>query len=135
MSGSKSFDDEHDFPEMSPPSGKPVLTFNKDVPVKFTDLIDTFNSYTGLGGRFLMVSISEEGVTVSSEIIESDKNYVHSQSVAALEWIVDHSLDKYPSVSVVNDSGNEIIGEISHVSENQIAVRFDIAVTGKVYCN
>ena len=133
--GSKPFDEAHDFPPMSQPSSKPILTFDKDNPVRFTDLLDTLNSYVGYGGYFLMITIAEDGVTVSPIEIESDKTYVHTQSISATEWLVQHDLDKYPSVQIINSDGRVIIGEIQHTDENNLAVRFEYALTGSVYCN
>jgi len=135
MSGSKSFDTAHDFPPMAEPSGKPILTFDRENPVRFTDLVDTINEYTGYGGYFLMIKLTEDGITVSPVEVETDKFYQHDQAVASLSWNVNHELGKYPSVQIVNTSGKEIIGDIEFIDENNITVSFDIAVAGKVYCN
>ena len=134
-SGSKSFDEAHDFPKMSQPSSKPILTFDKDNPVRFTDLIDTINSYAGYGGYFLMVKLTEDGITVSPVQVESDKHYTHNQTVASSEWTVQHNLNKYPSVEVINSSGRRITGEVQYIDEDNLVVRFEYSFTGKVYCN
>jgi len=135
MAGSKPFDVAHDFPPMSQPSSKPILTFDRENPVKFTDLIDTLNSYVGYGGYFLMVTLTEDGVTVSPIEIESDKTYIHVQSAPAVEWSVKHDLEKYPSVQVVNSAKRVITGEVQYTDLNNLVVRFELSLSGSVYCN
>lgn len=135
MSGSKSFDAAHDFPPMSQPSSKPILTFDKENPVRFTDLLDTINSYVGYGGYFLMVNLTEDGVTVSPVEVETDKHYTHFQSIPANEWTVQHDLNKYPAVQVIDSSGRIVTGEIQFVDLDSLVVRFEFLFSGSVYCN
>lgn len=135
MSGSKSFDPAYDYPPMSQPSSKPILTFDKDNPLRFTDLLDTINNYTGYGGFFLMVNLTEDGVTVSPVEVETDKHYEHNQTIPALEWLVNHDLNKYPSVEIIDSAGRVVIGEVQYIDANNLAVRFEILFSGKVYCN
>jgi len=135
MAGSKPFDVAHDFPPMSQPSSKPILTFDRENPIRFKDLIDTLNSYVGYGGYFLMVTLTEDGVTVSPIEIESDKTYIHVQSAPAVEWSVKHDLEKYPSVQVVNSAKRVITGEVQYTDLNNLVVRFELSLSGSVYCN
>ena len=37
---------------------------------------------------------------------------VHTQSVASNIWTIDHNMDKFPSVSIVDSAENVVIGEI-----------------------
>ena len=46
---------------------------------------------------------------IGSEAGESDKNFVFTQSVAAAKWEIQHNLDKYPSVSIVDSAGTEVV--------------------------
>lgn len=135
MSGSKAFDTAHDFPPMSEPSGKPILEFDPENPLHFTDLLDTFNDYTGLGGYFLMVRATEDGITTSAVAVESDKNYVHIQSTDATEWLVKHNLKKYPAVMVLNTSDRIVTAEVQYIDTNSLYIRSDIAFSGKAVCN
>jgi len=65
----------------------------------------------------------------------TDKHYEHVQGVAAATWNVTHSLAKYPSVTVVDSSGNEVIGDISYVDANNVTLTFNGAFSGKAYFN
>jgi hypothetical protein len=66
MGGNKNFGPTEDFTKQSQPSGKPILVFDPTKPVNFTDLADTIASYSGHGGKFLMVKQTEDGVTVTT---------------------------------------------------------------------
>jgi hypothetical protein len=67
-----------------------------------------------------------------------DANYVHTQSSASNSWNVNHNLDKYCSVTVV-DSNNEIIyGNIVYSPTNglnELTITFNAQITGKAYLN
>ena len=65
----------------------------------------------------------------------SDKHYTHRQDVASDEWDITHNLDKYPSVSIVDSSGNNIYGNINYINVNRIKIYFQSAFTGKAYMN
>jgi hypothetical protein len=59
--------------------------------------------------------------------------YVHTQAIPATEWVVNHNLTFTPSVTVVNNSEEVLIGEVQFTGEQQITVRFTAPFSGKVY--
>ena len=64
-----------------------------------------------------------------------NSHFVYSQILASQEWIVDHTLGKYPSVSVVDSSGNLVIGDIHYISDTQLILTFNSEFSGKAYLN
>lgn len=56
----------------------------------------------------------------------------HTQSVAALEWVVNHNLGRLVSTTVLSPGGFEVEAEVAQVSENQARVYFNSPQTGKV---
>jgi hypothetical protein len=64
-----------------------------------------------------------------------DKNYVFSQDVAANPWIVNHGLNKYPSVSVVNSALETVYADVEYDSLNQVTITFNGPQTGKAFFN
>lgn len=64
-----------------------------------------------------------------------DLHYAHEQSVASAMWTVNHSLGKFPSVTVVDSSGREVEGDVSHTNVNQTVLTFGAAFAGKAYLN
>jgi hypothetical protein len=65
----------------------------------------------------------------------SDKNYIHEQTEAKNTWIINHDLDKYPSVIIVDDNNIVIVGEIEYMNKNQVIIRFNKNETGKAILN
>ena len=66
-----------------------------------------------------------------------DKNFVSNQlnfSAGAAQTIT-HNLGKFPSVTVVDSNGKQVIGEVQHTSVNALTVTFQNAFAAKVYVN
>ncbi len=64
-----------------------------------------------------------------------DAHYEHKQTTASNEWIIEHPLQKFSSVTIV-DSGNSIvIGDVEYVSDSMIIIRFSGSFSGKAYLN
>jgi len=65
-----------------------------------------------------------------------DLHYVHTQSMAAQVWNINHNLGKRPSIHIEDMSGNEIIPHIIHVDNNNAQAVFGNATySGTAYCN
>ena len=70
----------------------------------------------------------------------SSSTYTHNQSSISHTWTITHSLNRYPSVTVV-DSGNTVVaGTIVYNSANQLTVTFfsggnTLQFSGKAYLN
>jgi hypothetical protein len=65
----------------------------------------------------------------------SDKNYVHIQGSASDVWLVDHNLDKFPSVTIIDSANNTVVGEVKHISANQTRISFTASFSGKAFFN
>ena len=65
----------------------------------------------------------------------ADAAYIHTQSVLASTWVVTHTLNKRPSVMVVDSGDNVVIPDVRYDSNSQITVVFGSATIGKVYLN
>jgi len=61
--------------------------------------------------------------------------YVHEQDVPSDTWEVEHNMDKFPSVSIIDSSGRLVIGEVEYVNENKVIVEFTAGFAGKAYLN
>lgn len=63
-----------------------------------------------------------------------DKNFVQNFTNSA-SVTVTHNLDKYPAVTVTDSTGEEVVGQIDHVSVNQLIATFSSSFTGMIVCN
>lgn len=79
---------------------------------------------------------TEDKVELFSEFQRhSDSNYTYEQIQPLALWTITHSMEKYPSVTVVDSAGSVVIGEIHYVSLDELTVAFIGAFSGKAYLN
>lgn len=71
----------------------------------------------------------------SSGLVDTDKRYVHTQNTASSVWTVNHDLDKFPSITVVDSAGSIVVGEVEYNNENNVTLTFSAAFSGVAYLN
>lgn len=71
-------------------------------------------------------------IEASSDV---DKNYVHTQSAASSTWVINHNMEKFPSVSIIDSGNNLVVGEVQYNSTNQLTLTFTASFSGKAYLN
>lgn len=49
--------------------------------------------------------------------------------------VVDHNLGKYPSVQIFDSAGDQVEGQITHNSIDQLTATFTSSFTGTITCN
>jgi hypothetical protein len=64
-----------------------------------------------------------------------DSYYEYTQIMPDDTWVITHTLNKKPSVTVVNSAGEVVIGSIQYQSDSQVTVFFGGAFSGKAYLN
>ena len=64
-----------------------------------------------------------------------DKNFVFNQGAPATTWNIKHDLGKFPSVTIVDSSGQEVICTVDYININEVRVSFNVAFSGKAYLN
>lgn len=74
-------------------------------------------------------------ISVVSQGNYSTGTYIHDQGESSNVWIINHNLNKYPSVTVV-DSANNIISCVTrYIDNNSIKLYFNGEFKGKAYLN
>jgi hypothetical protein len=71
--------------------------------------------------------------TTSSKLEYKTLNYIHYQPSTASVWTINHNLNRFPSVTVVDSAGSVIEGAIQYDSNNSITLTFSLPFSGKVY--
>lgn len=103
----------------------------------YTDNKDGFYtlalSYIGGAGSL----VDQNYYDIANFVLDSasDKNYVHTQAVPSATWNVQHNLNKFPSVTSVNNSNIKMFGEVTYVDENNLTINFSAGFSGKAYIN
>jgi len=77
---------------------------------------------------------SAEVLTISLSGLSS-RSFVYNQSIASDTWVITHNLNSYPSVTVVDSSGNVVVGAVTYNSVDQITINFTAAFSGNAYLN
>ncbi len=72
---------------------------------------------------------------ISGDGGDGDKTFVFTQAVPSDKWIVNHGLNKYPSVTIVDTAGTVVIGNVDYVDINNVIISFSSAFAGKAYFN
>ena len=66
---------------------------------------------------------------------DGDKHYEVAVNMPSKEWEITHNLNKYPSVTVINNDNQIVIGDVVYIDKNSLTVAFSAEFTGKVICN
>lgn len=65
----------------------------------------------------------------------ADASYIHYQVATATEWIVNHNLGKFPSVTVIDSGGSVVVGNVIYIDENNLKIQFNYEFSGKASLN
>ena len=66
---------------------------------------------------------------------DTDKNYVFVQGVPATTWTIQHNLEKFPSITVIDSGNTVVIGQYTYINNNNVTLTFSAAFAGKAYLN
>lgn len=61
--------------------------------------------------------------------------FVFEQAIPSDEWRIQHTLNKYPSVSIVDSGLNVVVGDVTYIDKNNLVVNFIGAFSGKAFLN
>lgn len=78
-----------------------------------------------------LISVTREGNAVTL----TSKTYVHEQGIASDTWVINHNLNKFPSVTLVDSAGTQFQGRVEYTDENNCIVYMNGATKGKAYLN
>lgn len=86
------------------------------------------------------LKIEDENVNVSFPNvlrlpIVYDKNYLFIQNQVSDEWIINHNLNKFPSVTIIDSAENVVVGEVEYIDLNNLKIKFANGFSGKATLN
>ncbi len=94
------------------------------------------NNYNGLSHKPQINGVTLEDNKTSEDLhIKEDLNYLHTQTVASDTWVILHNLNKFPSVTVIDSAGNEIVGDVIYDDVNQVTLKFKGGFKGTATLN
>ena len=70
--------------------------------------------------------------TLPSKVVH---DFTFTQPTPSVEWTIQHNMDKFPSVSVVNNNNILMYGNTTYVDTNNLIITFTAGFSGKAYLN
>lgn len=75
------------------------------------------------------------GAGIPDRLMTKLNTYIHNQAFPSATWTIVHNLQSFPSVSIVNSAGEEMLMEVTYVDYNTVVCTASGAVAGKAYLN
>jgi hypothetical protein len=69
------------------------------------------------------------------DLLEDGGTYTQCFEVASDEWIITHGLGSYPSVTVVDSANTTVVGNVEHISTQQLKITFNASFSGCAFLN
>ncbi len=102
------------------------------IPTTTTYTLDL--TYIGGNGTFEDLKYYDFATFNKSDSV-GDKNFVFTQAVPSATWNVQHNLNKFPSVTSVNNNNIKMFGEVTYIDKNNLTISFSAGFSGKAYVN
>ena len=64
-----------------------------------------------------------------------DKTFVFTQGAPSVQWTVQHNLNKFPSITVIDTANTVVTGEYVYIDSNNVTLNFSAGFAGKAYLN
>ena len=104
--------------------------------------------YTDNGNSFYTLTleyIGGNGVLTDQDVYDvanfsiaklgTDKTFVFTQATPSAVWTINHGLNKFPSVTSVNNNNIQAYGAIEYIDKNNLKITFSGGFSGKAYMN
>lgn len=72
----------------------------------------------------------EELIKQQPSYTGGDKNFLFIQQDESEVWYINHNLQKYPSVTIFGIDGEEVEAQVTHISNNELKIEFNIGFIG-----
>jgi hypothetical protein len=87
-------------------------------------------SFTGNQTSKTIILTAQDSTTITGSFNDS---FVYMQSLPASTWTVNHGLNKYPSVHIVDSNNNEVIADVQYTTVNQVVISFSEPFNGNAF--
>lgn len=72
---------------------------------------------------------------ITNDAYDPQSTYVYDQAIAATVWTINHYLNKYPSIMVVDSAGSTVEYKATIINSNSLQLEFNSPFKGKAYLN
>lgn len=63
----------------------------------------------------------------------NNTSYLYIQETISNKWVITHNMNKFPSVTIIDENNSLIFTDVCYDNENQITINFSKEIKGKVY--
>lgn len=88
-----------------------------------------------IGGTGNLTESTYYDISLFDPFPVQDKTYVYVKDTPSVLWVIEHNLDKFPSVTVVNNNNVTMYGEVIYIDSNNLQIEFSAGFSGKAYMN
>jgi len=81
----------------------------------------------------VQTGLDQDTINYINNLFNQTSKYHHIQSVPSNIWTFTHNLNKRTSVSIMDSSGQEIIGLVNYIDDNSVRIEFNKAVSGDAW--
>ena len=95
-------------------------------------------SYTVTNNQPIQTEFTLEDYPTKLSQLEIDRSmptFVYEQAVASDTWLINHNMNKKPSITIVDSAENVVIGSETYIDENTVEIKFNGEFSGKAYLN
>ena len=90
---------------------------------------------TNIGGNGNLTDLLYYDFAVFTLPSKAVHDFTFTQPTPSVEWTIQHNMDKFPSVSVVNNNNILMYGNTTYVDTNNLIITFTAGFSGKAYLN
>jgi hypothetical protein len=78
--------------------------------------------------------ITQDHLTLLANI-SGDKHFLFTQGTVSDTWTIPHPLEKFPAITVVDNGGTIVEGQIVYIDDSNLTITFSTGFSGKAYLN
>ena len=81
------------------------------------------------------INAVSDNTAITPQSLRAVTHYVHEQGEASDTWVINHKLNKKPSITIVDSADNVVEGAEKYIDNDTIEIYFNGAFKGKAYLN
>ncbi len=102
-----------------------------EITADLESVIEVSHTYRGVDTDDIQMNVDNHEYTISAV----KKTYIHEQAMASAVWEINHNLNRYPSITVVDSAGDVVSCDPKYIDENNVRIEFSAEFGGKAYLN